>query len=56
MKMNEDNLENIKGLIVILTPVITVAASLLSMWSGHYSQQKIISKEVSEQLKKLNNQ
>ena len=56
MKMNKDSLENIKGLIVTITPIITVAASLLSMWSGDYSRSKMISKEVSEQLKKLNRQ
>lgn len=56
MKMNNDNLENVKGLIVILTPVITIAASLLSMWSGNYSRQKLISEEVSKQIKELNNQ
>jgi len=56
MKMNKDNLENIKGLIVRIPPVITIAASLLSVWSGNYSRNKIISEEVSKQLKKLNNQ
>lgn len=56
MKMNKDNLENIKGLIVRITPVITIAASLLSVWSGNYSRNKIISEEVYKQLKKLNNQ
>nr|DAS43127.1 MAG TPA: hypothetical protein [Caudoviricetes sp.] len=54
--MNKDNLENIKGSIVRITPVITIAASLLSVWSGNYSRNKIISEEVSKQLKKLNNQ
>lgn len=56
MKIDKDNLENIKGLIVTVTPVITIAASLLSMWSGNYSRNKIISEEVSRQLKELNNQ
>ena len=56
MKMNKDNLENIKGLIVRITPVITIAASLLSMWSSNYSRNKIISEEVSKQIKELNNQ
>lgn len=56
MKMNKDNLENIKGLIVRITPVITIAASLLSMWSSNYSRDKIISDEVSKQIKELNNQ
>lgn len=56
MKMNKDNLENIKDLIVKVTPVVTIAASLLSMWSSNYSRNKIISEEVSKQLKKLNNQ
>lgn len=49
MKMNKDNLENIKGLIVTITPVITIAASLLSMWSGNYSRNKMISEEVRRQ-------
>lgn len=49
MKMNKDNLENIKGLIVRITPVITIAASLLSMWSSNYSRDKIISEEVKRQ-------
>nr|DAN59183.1 MAG TPA: hypothetical protein [Caudoviricetes sp.] len=49
MKMNKDNLENIKDLIVKVTPVVTIAASLLSMWSSNYSRNKIISEEVSKQ-------
>lgn len=49
MKMNKDNLENIKGLIVRITPVITIAASLLSMWSSNYSRNRIISEEVKRQ-------
>lgn len=49
MKMNKDNLENIKGLIVRITPVITIAASLLSMWSSNYSRDKLISEEVKRQ-------
>lgn len=49
MKMNKDNLENIKGLIVKVTPVITIAASLLSMWSSNYSRNRIISEEVKRQ-------
>lgn len=53
MKMNK---EDIKGLIVMITPVITVAASMLSMWSGNYSRNRRISEEVFKQLKKLNNQ
>jgi hypothetical protein len=53
MKMNKDNLENIKGLIVTITPVITIAASLLSMWSGNYSRNKMISQEVTKQLDEL---
>lgn len=53
MKLNK---EDIKGLIVTITPIITVAASLLSMWSGNYSRNKIISEEISKQIKKLNNQ
>lgn len=53
MKMNKDNLENIKGLIVKVTPVVTIAASLLSMWSSNYSRNKIISEEVSKQFYKF---
>lgn len=53
MKMNKNNLENIKGLIVTITPVITIAASLLSMWSSNYSRNKMISEEVRKQLDEL---
>ena len=49
MKMNKDNLENIKDLIVRITPVITIAASLLSMWSSNYSRNKMIFEEVKKQ-------
>ena len=53
MKMNKNNLENIKCLIVTITPVITIAASLLSMWSSNYSRNKMISEEVRKQLDEL---
>lgn len=56
MKIDKDNLENIKGLIVKVTPIITIAVSLLSMWSNNYSRNRIISEEVSKQIKELNNQ
>lgn len=49
MKIDKDNLDNIKGLIVRITPVITIAASLLSMWSSNYSRDKLISEEVKRQ-------
>ena len=54
MRFKKGNLENIKNVIVTVTPVITIAASLLSAWSGDYSRKKIISAEVSKQFKKLN--
>ena len=53
MKMNKNNLENIKCLIVTITPVITIAVSLLSMWSSNYSRNKMISEEVRKQLDEL---
>lgn len=49
MKIDKDNLDNIKGLIVKVTPVITIATSLLSMWSSNYSRNKMISEEVRKQ-------
>lgn len=49
MKIDKDNLDNIKTLIVKITPVITIAASLLSMWSSNYSRNRMISEEVKRQ-------
>ena len=55
MNFKKDNLDNIKYLIVKITPVVTIAASLLSMWSGQHSQKRIISEEVRRQMEQLNN-
>lgn len=54
MRLKKGNLDNIKNVIVTVTPVITIAASLLSAWSGDYSRKKLISAEVSKQFEKLN--
>lgn len=50
MKINKNNLDNIKDMIVKVTPVITIAVSMLGIWSNNYSRNRIISEEVKREI------
>lgn len=50
MKIDKNNLDNIKDMIVKVTPVITIAVSMLGIWSNNYSRNRIISEEVKREI------